>query len=282
MKRINTLKLLYFFFCLSFGYSFAQTNYRFVYELTFKPNSKKDSLVKENYLLDVYPKESKSKFYSYNYYRNDSLMNAYHTKSEREGGVNIDIGNLPKVKYPLAVSISDGKTEFYETFNGDAYKVVEEKKPVWKISSETKQIKNWKSQKATTEFGGRKWTAWFSNEFPIAEGPYKFKNLPGLVTEIADETGSFKFSLEGVSKITEEFFPFIYKDAIPVSKEKLAKALNNYYLDPGAKLREGILVDDGGTVFHINGGFSKKFIDERTEEARKKLKNFDNKIEISQ
>jgi GLPGLI family protein len=37
----------------------------------------------------------------------------------------------------------------------------------WKISSETRKIGEYKVQKAETDFGGRKWTAWFTTDLPI-------------------------------------------------------------------------------------------------------------------
>lgn len=272
-------KAFFIFFAFVFSFLFTQTNYRFIYELNFKPNSKKDSLVTDHYALDVLPKEKVSSFYNYNFYKNDSILNSQMANSEIKGGVTIDFRNTPKAKYPLGVKMESDVMTFYETFNGDSYKIANEKMPVWKISKETKTIRNWKSQKATTEYDGRRWIAWFSSEFPISEGPYKFKGLPGLVTEIYDDANNFHFSLEAVMKVDKDFFPFIYKDAIPVNKEKLKKAYHNYLLDPGAKLRQGTIVDDGGTVFHVNGGFSKKFIDSETGKLQKKLKDFDNKIE---
>ena len=45
---------------------------------------------------------------------------------------------------------------------------------------------------AKLEFGGRIWYAWYCKEYPISEGPYKFKNLPGLVFEIYDSEKIFE------------------------------------------------------------------------------------------
>lgn len=46
-------------------------------------------------------------------------------------------------------------------------------------------------QKAKTFFGGRYWEAWFSNDTPLQEGPYKFKGLPGLIYEMRDSKNNF-------------------------------------------------------------------------------------------
>ena len=39
-------------------------------------------------------------------------------------------------------------------------------------------------QEATTEFGGKWIIVWFAKELPIPDGPYKFKNLPGLILKL--------------------------------------------------------------------------------------------------
>jgi GLPGLI family protein len=76
---------------------------------------------------------------------------------------------------------------------------------------EKQKIGSWEAQKATTEFAGRKWTAWFAEELPFNDGPYKFKGLPGLIVKISDETNSHSMELRGTSKFvqTEEEMPKI-------------------------------------------------------------------------
>ena len=50
-------------------------------------------------------------------------------------------------------------------------------------------------QKASCDFGGRRWEAWFTPEIPYSEGPYKFCGLPGLILNIADTDGHYVFEL---------------------------------------------------------------------------------------
>lgn len=57
----------------------------------------------------------------------------------------------------------------------------------WKIYPEKRNIGNYECTKATTEFRGRKYTAWFTNKIPVDYGPWKFHGLPGLILEIYDE-----------------------------------------------------------------------------------------------
>lgn len=46
-----------------------------------------------------------------------------------------------------------------------------------------------------TKMGGRDWVAWFTNDIPIQDGPYKFCGLPGLIIKIEDDTKTHKFIL---------------------------------------------------------------------------------------
>jgi GLPGLI family protein len=69
------------------------------------------------------------------------------------------------------------------------YVLTSEKRPEikWEILPETRQILQHNCSKATTEFRGRKYTAWFAPDLPIPEGPWKFKGLPGLILGLEDE-----------------------------------------------------------------------------------------------
>ncbi|MCC3217850.1 GLPGLI family protein [Chryseobacterium sp. X308] len=64
----------------------------------------------------------------------------------------------------------------------------------WKILSDRKKIGSYNSQKAVITYGNREWTAWFSNDIPINDGPYIFRGLPGLIVSVADGN-DYKFDL---------------------------------------------------------------------------------------
>jgi len=65
----------------------------------------------------------------------------------------------------------------------------------WVIAPTTATIAGYACQRATTTFGGRTWEAWFTRAVPIADGPYKFYGLPGLIVKVADTRGHFVFEL---------------------------------------------------------------------------------------
>jgi len=64
----------------------------------------------------------------------------------------------------------------------------------WLVSDEYKTILGYKCQKATTNFRGRNYTAFFSTDIPYQNGPWKFGNLPGLILEVYSDDDVFKIT----------------------------------------------------------------------------------------
>lgn len=73
-------------------------------------------------------------------------------------------------------------------------------KPTWKILPEKSKIFGYDAQKAETDFGGRRWTAWFTMAISIHDGPYKFFGLPGLILKMNDAEDNFSFEIKGLTK----------------------------------------------------------------------------------
>ena len=103
----------------------------------------------------------------------------------------------------------------------------------WKLHEETKEIKGYNAQKATMVYSGREYTAWFSHETPISDGPFKFNGLPGLILEIADSESHYVFELKSFEKL-EPNVPFKtnFKQYIVTTKEKLKDVNESYRKDP--------------------------------------------------
>ncbi|QXP80674.1 MULTISPECIES: GLPGLI family protein [Winogradskyella] len=92
------------------------------------------------------------------------------------------------------------KKVFYQDFNKDTLIsrinlfseqfIVEENIPQlkWEIHDEEKMLDKYLLKKATLYFRGRNYIAWYSEEYPLPYGPWKFSGLPGLIMEIYDTT----------------------------------------------------------------------------------------------
>ncbi|MFD2908530.1 GLPGLI family protein [Flavobacterium ardleyense] len=103
-----------------------------------------------------------------------------------------EITNIVKVdtKNHLFYTYKDFEKDsltFTNFANEKSYKVSEKNISFdWVITDEEKIISSYKCKKAVTHFRGRDYIAWFSEEIPIFNGPFKFNDLPGLIVEIYD------------------------------------------------------------------------------------------------
>ncbi|MGG9961943.1 GLPGLI family protein [Ferruginibacter sp. SUN106] len=68
----------------------------------------------------------------------------------------------------------------------------------WKIVKDTATIYGVKCQKATANFRGRNYEAWFTKSIPVIAGPWKFYGLPGLILNVYDIKHQFSFEFNGI------------------------------------------------------------------------------------
>lgn len=66
-------------------------------------------------------------------------------------------------------------------------------KPQWEIMDSIKSCLGYNCVYATSNFRGRHWEAWFTPNIPVSDGPWKLCNLPGLILEAKDLTGTYSF-----------------------------------------------------------------------------------------
>ncbi len=194
--------LLFLSVMLSF-FTLAQGT-RIMYEYKFVPNlEKKDSMDTELMYLDI--RKDGSKFYSRQKFVNDSVRDAFIQKQVQLGATNFNFNenNPSKVPYTVVKKYPDYKINLITSLGQNRFDVSDTKKMDWRILPEKKMIDKFEVQKATLEYGGRSWTAWFSQDFPFQDGPYKFHGLPGLILEMEDATGTHQFRFAGSKKFDE-------------------------------------------------------------------------------
>jgi GLPGLI family protein len=136
----------------------------------------------------------------------DSVVTAALAASKANSGDNehmdINLNGIPSNKFTgeykaFVFKVSTAATVVvYDRIGGTKYYYQEPASLfTWVIAPTTATIAGYACQRATTTFGGRTWEAWFTRAVPIADGPYKFYGLPGLIVKVADTRGHFVFEL---------------------------------------------------------------------------------------
>ena len=227
----------------------AQGN-RFTYEYQFRIDSTKtDSMKKEFVNLDIFP--TKSYFYGQAKFASDSITNNSIIEQRKSTPNSLSYSSTTEdwnTSYLIEKSYPSFKTNWFT--NIEQTNMVVEETPVikWQILPETQKIESYNCQKATANFGGRIWEAWFSKDLPFPDGPYKFHGLPGLIVKLEDKTKSHQFLLKGNKKLKAEDHSWDYilalqKEAkhefegVKVNPTQYKKLFMTYKNDPAKDIK---------------------------------------------
>lgn len=98
----------------------------------------------------------------------------------------------------------NGQTLFQESWAMRTYHCIEkDETPDWQlIPDSTTTIIGYHCQLAKTNFKGRTWYAWYAEDIPLPEGPWKLIGLPGLTLKAYDENKEYSFTAIGMSTLT--------------------------------------------------------------------------------
>ena len=246
MKKIFALIAFTAFFAMNA----QETANRFFYELTFRP--KKDSAKVEKVMTILDITKDKSLYRDYTIVAQDSILKLQVEAMQKSGAFK-DISKsitMPKFSEKIYKFYPDMKVQFVDRISSGFTPVnigySENLNLNWKIDSQKEKIGEYNAQKATADFGGRKWTAWFTTDIPFQDGPYKFHGLPGLIVKISDDANNYSWELKGNKKIPNYNEVTYVESVMPggnggkvqeLSREKFTKTWNDYKKDPFATMR---------------------------------------------
>lgn len=136
----------------------------------------------------------------------------------------------------------------------------------WNLKNETKKIGEFNCQKATIQFRGREYTAWFTKEIPVPFGPWKFKGLSGLILEIYDADKVFhiiakKIKIEKKQECKIKIDTLKFKSALTV-KQYVKKKI------------ELIKEDFAKLSSRLPKGYSTLVYDENCDDCREEVEKF--------
>jgi len=191
------------------------------YKLTYVCDSNKMDKKSEDLQILLIGKNI-SKYYSFykwehNLYASEQIKNNKDFYTIKQDAWSYEVfKNYPKGK----MTVTDIVSMLY------ASHIYEEDMPVlnWKIENEQQTVLGYPCQKATVRFRGRDFVAWFSQEIPIQNGPWKFGGLPGLILKLYDTKKQFVYECTSVENLKQkEMIKFYKVDYQTITRKGLDK-----------------------------------------------------------
>lgn len=158
--------------------------------------------------MDLFIGDSLSLFISHNLHRN-TLMKR---QKQKEGLLDEwlqseeSFSYLSRFKYMIFKNLKKQKAKVTDYVFLTGYFQYEEDLDGfdWEIHDDTVSINGFLCQKATCRYGGRNWEAWFAEELPFSDGPYKFCGLPGLILQLRDTEKHYCFDFVSIEVASPE------------------------------------------------------------------------------
>lgn len=209
-------------------------NVKFAYKFTHVRDSTNADNTKRTDIQTLLIGKNASKYFSQEYV--DSCISAkkesfYINKNPGTSSFEI-FKNYPTKK--MTITEIGG-----ESFLGGTF-IYEETIPTfnWEIKNDTSTILSYLCQKAIVTFSGRTYEAWFTQDIPINNGPWKFNGLPGLILKIGDVKQQVVFECVGIEKLKQlepiKLYSFKYTQ---ITRKDLDKLFRRFLDNPVGYMR---------------------------------------------
>ena len=240
--------------------------YKATYDLTWQIDSTNSESI-QNETMVLFIGDKISRFSSEGQYIADSIKEAYKDRERTQQSFNEMRSKMPMsaLNFYVFKRQNSAQVSFTEKIVKDNYRYTQDIDDLnWEILPETKEVAGFVAQKAKASFSGRDYTAWFTTEIPISEGPYKFRGLPGLILEISDNNDYYTFKLNGFKELNDEIsIEFDPEDYLEVSRERFLQIKQEYAENPFIKM------ENSGITMGFQPGQKEKLLREHREELKK-------------
>ena len=171
-----------------------------IYKMVYQPDRTNNRLIKEEY-SELRLNDNVSVFRTVARGKIDSARHAQNGKADNsELPPSFYIENSTDFYYTIVKK--QDSVFHYEVLHPDVLVLYyfSMPKPIveWEIRSDTLTVAGILCQKATANFGGRDWVAWFASDIPVSDGPYKFCGLPGLILSAYDIQEHWRFDVVSI------------------------------------------------------------------------------------
>ena len=127
----------------------------------------------------------------------------------------------------------EGKITSVETIPPYRYLTTEKMDEIkWTLLIERDTICGLPCQKATGTYGGRTWTAWFTEKLPTRFGPWRLGGLPGLIVRAMSADSIHRFECSKVETVKETITYTEPEGCIKSARAKFVKLRNRIFGNP--------------------------------------------------
>lgn len=199
----------------------GNTVYKVIYKINYITNLTSKNIKTEIGILMIEGGE-KSSYCSENTYKQDSILQLVNENKLNANAVMND--KYPKTAFKnfIEKKYSNQNLCVSNVIFKNCFIYNQTNNLNWTLHKDTIKVQNYICNKATVSFEGRDYTAWYTPEIPISDGPYKFWGLPGLILKVYDSENHYTFTMESFERHTENSYkyPFKNKKNIEVSYEQ--------------------------------------------------------------
>lgn len=191
-----------------------------------------ENYVSDRMLLQI-ASDGLSKFSSYKNLTVDSLLMAL---TPEQIGVAATEGKLSTGDFMTVYkNYPEGKLTHLDKICMDWLRYEEDMPQMnWELTDSVVNVLGYECRGAVCDFRGRKWTAFYTEDIPVMDGPWKFSGLPGLIMKVSDDKENYKFECIGIKSAGNRPIT-IYK--VPYNKTSRSKyydTKHRYEINPYA------------------------------------------------
>lgn len=174
-----------------------------------------DNISSDEMLLQIGP-DRLSKFSSYKNLTVDSII--LRSSEEQLSNAAME-GKLSNGEYmTIYKNYPEGKLVHTEKICTDWFRYDEDMPEFnWELTDSVTNVLGYECRGARCNFRGRDWTVFYTEEIPVADGPWKFHGLPGLIMKASDKNSHYSFECIGIKSKADRPIT-IYK--VPFNKVK--------------------------------------------------------------
>lgn len=173
-----------------------------------------------------------SKYWDYNYYRIDSVLNCKDRQRTTVRECNRLWSQYGPVEGNFVLSDLYRQELLYcGTFFGGSF-LYKESLPTfeWQLEDERREICGHVCRKATTKFRGRTWVAWYAEKILVKGGPWKLRGLPGLILKAGSADGEHDMEAVVLRKHPQKS-PIVYEriNYLLTTRERFNRSEADYH-----------------------------------------------------